>query len=124
MDLATLKTIAKRKRVSQSELARLAGVSRQAVSKWFRNERSVAQIRSTHLRALANGLGVPSDLLLGGLPGLQAADREELEAGLLWDRAYPDLDSLLCALVDEQPQAVLDASVARRPIPPRTPHTP
>jgi transcriptional regulator with XRE-family HTH domain len=106
VNLATLKTVARRKRVSQSELARLAGVSRQAVSKWFCRSRGLVQMRSPHLKSLANGLGVPADLLLGELPGLADGERDELEAGLLWDRAYPDLDAFLIALLVEEPRAL------------------
>ena len=106
VNLATLKTIARRKGTNQSELARLTGVSRQAVSKWYRHEHGDVQIRSTHLKALASGLGVPSDVLLDDLVGLNLADREELEAGLLWDHAYPDLDAFLIALLDGERRAL------------------
>jgi len=104
--LATLRTIAARKRVSQSDLARITGVSRQAVSKWFRSGQGEVQIRSPHLKALAAGLGVRADVLLSDLPGLGAEERRQLRALLLWDRSYPDLDAFLSALVDGEPRAL------------------
>ena len=106
MNLRTLRTVARRKRASQSDLARLAGVSRQAVCKWFQHGQGEVQIRSTHLGALADGLGVPAGLLLSDLDGLGPAEREALAGALLWDRAYPDLDAFLSALLDEQPRAL------------------
>jgi transcriptional regulator with XRE-family HTH domain len=106
VNLATLRTIARRKGRNQSEIARLTGVSRQAVSKWYRHARGDVQIRSTHLKALASGLGVPSDLLLDDLVGLRPDDREQLKAELLWDRAYPDLDAFLLALIAGERRAL------------------
>ena len=81
-------------------------MSRQAVSRWFRASQKEVQIRSTHLKALAEGLGVRADLLLSDLPGLSAEERRRLRALLLWDRLYPDLDSFLSALIDEEPRAL------------------
>ena len=92
--------------MNQSQIAGLAGVTRQAVSKWFRQGRGDVQIRSTHLKALAGGLGVTSDLLLDDLLGLTDAERADLHARLLWDRAYPDLVALLLAAIDHQPRAL------------------
>ena len=48
----------------------------------------------------------PAGLLLSELSGLGTADREALAGALLWDRAYPDLDTFLSALLDEQPRAL------------------
>lgn len=106
MNIATLSTLAAASRVSQSELARLAGVSRQAVSLWFGSGRGEVDVRSGHLKRLAEGLHIKADRLLHDLPGLDPASRRTLHAELLWDRLYPDLDQFLAALVRNEPRAL------------------
>jgi transcriptional regulator with XRE-family HTH domain len=106
MNLATLRTLAAVAGKNQSDLARMAGVSRQAVSLWFDRKTETLDIRSRHLQRLAEGMGVAADVLLSELPGLAARDRRQLRAELLWDRVYPDLDHFLAALVRDEPRAL------------------
>src|SRR4051812_3877247 len=96
MQQTTLSALARARGLSQSDLARAAGVTRQRVSQWFRDEPEdgVISLHSKHLQNLAAALGVSVDELLHPLPllGEAAAAREE-SAKLLWDRLYPDLVS-------------------------------
>lgn len=108
--LATLKTIARAKGLNQSDLAKLAGVSRQAVSLWLRSDAVDAHggvgVHSRHLVALSAGLGVSLDVLARPLPGLAPAERQRLSAELNWDRLFPDLDALLHAIARQDPRAL------------------
>lgn len=104
MQVSTLKTICRFKGLNQSEVARLAGVTRQAVSVWLKAKTANTQTR--HLVALAQALGVPAQDLLEPLPGLSDEQRERWHSTLLWDRLYPDLDSFLLALVRSEDRAL------------------
>lgn len=114
MNLATLNTLARARGLNHSELARLCGVSRQAVHKWFASNslnpehdgERIVDVRSSHLERLAAGLEVSADVLLRPLPGLTANERRELRVSLLWDRLYPDLDQFLSAIVRHEPRAL------------------
>jgi len=89
---------------SQSELARRVGVSRQAVSLWFRHG-GLAGIRGAHLLRLAEALGVPAEEIARPLPCF-GGSHDRLEASLLWDRLYPELDDLAIAIVNRELPAV------------------
>ena len=89
---------------SQAELARRVGVSRQAVSLWFRGEE--ANLKGRHLLGLARALGVPAEKLSRPLPCFDADTHEHLRATLLWDRLYPDLDDFALALDAAEPRAL------------------
>jgi transcriptional regulator with XRE-family HTH domain len=106
VNLATLKTLARVQQLSQSEIARRTGISRQAVSAWFRSSDAEFDVRSTHLKQLAQGLGVPAETLLAELPGLTPSERQDLETELLWDHLYADLDSFLLDLIKEDVRAL------------------
>ncbi|MFH1810571.1 MAG: helix-turn-helix transcriptional regulator [Pseudomonadota bacterium] len=110
MNQGTLRTVARARGLNQSELAKLAGVSRQAVSLWLRNDPdhtdATVDLRSSHLTALADRLGVSLDVLTRPLPGLSAAEREHLTAELLWDHSFEDLDAFLVALAREDDRAL------------------
>lgn len=104
---STLKTVAKNKNLTQSDLARLAGVSRQAVSLWFKSARDGRiNLDSNHLLALSRGLGLTVEELAAPLPGPQGAQRDALSAELLWDRLYPGLEEFAAALAQESPKAL------------------
>jgi transcriptional regulator with XRE-family HTH domain len=106
VNVVTLKTLAKSRGLSQSDLARQVGISRQAVSSWFRASEHEVDVRSTHLRKLAQALDVPAEMLLEDLPGLSLGERRDLEAQLLWDMLYPDVDSFLVALAERDARAL------------------
>jgi transcriptional regulator with XRE-family HTH domain len=99
VNLATLKTLARVQQLSQSDIARRAGVSRQAVSAWFQSDATEVGVRSHHLKNLAEGLGVPAETLLSDLPGLTRSERDDLPAQLNWDHLYPDLDAYVASVI-------------------------
>ena len=95
---ATLQTIAQAKGLNQSDMARLAGCTRQAVSVWFKTADTTAiNIHSHHLFALCKGLGVTPQTLSRPLPGLTRW-RERWQATYLWDQIYPSVEAFALAL--------------------------
>ena len=103
MNTQTLTSLLKARGWSQSELARRVGVSRQAVSLWFRSK--TASVRSGHLLALSAALGVRAEVLAQPLPGF-GEDHDQLKATFLWDHLYPDLDDFAIAVNAWNPEAV------------------
>ncbi|MEW5981480.1 MAG: helix-turn-helix transcriptional regulator [Acidobacteriota bacterium] len=104
INVRTLESFRKARGWSQAELARRAGVSRQAVGQWFR--RDEANLHSRHLIRLSQTLGVPVEHLTGPLPCLHGAAHAQMRATLLWDRLFPDLDDLALALRAGDPRAL------------------
>lgn len=104
MNIRTLRALLKARGWRQSDLARRVGVSRQAVSLWFR-QREQAILRSDHLLRAAEALGVPPEEIAQPLPCM-GVERNRLRATLLWDNLYPDLDDLAIALDRGDPRAV------------------
>ncbi len=105
MNIQTLKLLAKVRNLSQSDLALAAGVSRQAVSLWFRQFEETKNPRvnifSKNLEKLCDSLNVSAAALLEDFPDL-AADTTDL----LWDFLYPDIESFVCALIKSEPAAL------------------
>jgi len=91
-----LQLLCKKRGLSQSDLARLAGVSRQAVSLWFKSGEEFINTRSLNLSRLCGGLGISSEALMREIPRLEPD--LECQANFLWDKLYPDLDSFAIAL--------------------------
>ncbi|MBI3299751.1 MAG: helix-turn-helix transcriptional regulator [Elusimicrobia bacterium] len=91
--------------LSQSDLARLAGVSRQAVSLWLREE-SPADMRVSHLLNLARALGVGAGDLVEPLPVLDPGDEGRAVAELLWDGLYPGLGEFCAAIARDEDRAL------------------
>lgn len=107
MNINTISVIAGSRAISQSDLARMAGISRQAVSRWFKQGFPEVDVRASHLQKLSQALGVSMDELSLPLPCLQSPEeRAALSAGLLWDRLYPDVGSFAAALVRGEDRAV------------------
>jgi transcriptional regulator with XRE-family HTH domain len=104
VNVRTLEALLKARGWSQSEVARRVGVSRQAVSLWFRG--SEANLHGRHLIRLSEVLGVPVEELSKPLPCLDPETRARLRATLLWDRLFPDLDDFALALNAEDPRAL------------------
>lgn len=79
----------------------MAGVSRQAVSQWFKAPLgSEISIQTPHLRRLSEGLRVSAEVLLRPLPVLDDLENaRRYETALLWDGLYPDLAEFSVALV-------------------------
>lgn len=103
MNTHTLRAHLKAKGWSQAELARRIGVSRQAISLWFKHEQ--ATLRSDHLANLAEALGVSMEALCEPLPAF-GDDHGRLQAAFLWDRLYPALDDFAIAVNRWEPAAV------------------
>ena len=103
MNTDTLVSYMKARGLSQSELARRVGVSRQAVSLWFRS--GEASVRSSHLFKVCEALEVRAERLARPLPGF-GNDHDRLKATFLWDRLYPDLDDFAIAVNAWRPEAV------------------
>ena len=91
MQRKNVKLLCKKIGLNQSDLARLAGVSRQAVSLWFKKEEDFINIKSRNLDRLCRGLGISPDELLKDLPELEPVGAWRTQ--FLWDRLYPDLES-------------------------------
>lgn len=101
MNIQTLRALAKVRDKRASDIARMAGVSRQAVSKWMKaGAHAAISVRSQNLQHLADGLGIRADELLRSLPVLDDhALRSAYETIFLWDRLYPGLEDFAIALV-------------------------
>ncbi len=97
-----LSIITKSRNLNHSDLARMAGVSRQAVSLWFKSGTGRVDLRASHLLTLCEKLNIAPKDLSTPLP----ESSKETEAELLWDRLYPDLESFAVAVVQEEPRAL------------------
>lgn len=108
MNIATLKSLAKIKGLKQSDVAAMANVSRQAVHRWWKNGHEVnINVLSQTQEQLAQGFGVPMDVLSLGLPILNdESKRQKWETQLLWDRLYPNLEAFVRGLILGHPEAL------------------
>lgn len=75
VNTTALKVIAKYKAYSQTDVAKAAGVSKQAVSRWFKRQEDVAEVRSTHLARLAENLHISVAMLLKPIPGWRESEK-------------------------------------------------
>lgn len=96
--------------LSQSDLARLAGVSRQAVSKWLKPGNK--GLRLSTLQNLSLRLGMSVDLLIRPIEydlkrGSSFSEAvQSLESQFLWDRLYPSLEAFVGAIACSQKRAI------------------
>lgn len=99
MYLQVLKNIMVSKGLNRADVAKLAGVSRAAVSKWFRQgeETGVVNVETKTIFELARTLKLPPDLFLKERENLSAYETE-----FLWDRLYPDMEHFLKAVAEER----------------------
>jgi transcriptional regulator with XRE-family HTH domain len=104
MDYSTLRVTAKLRDLSQSDLARAAGVSRQAVSGWMTGKKD---LRVSNLQKLSRTLGLSIDQLIEPLPVLDEIHVvNKLQTALLWDRLFPELEDFVIALVKGDLRAI------------------
>ena len=75
--MSVLKAAMAKKGYRQSDLAKAAAVSRQAVSLWFAGEGDFCNVHVANLLNLSAGLGISPAELLQPLPGLGGARRGE-----------------------------------------------
>ena len=100
MNIRTLKSLVRIKGLRQADVALLAGVSRQAVHKWWIAKESHINVFAENQRRLASSLGVSMEVLSKELPIVSSdSERRKLESQLLWDKLYPDIESFIRALV-------------------------
>ncbi|HXV63458.1 MAG TPA: helix-turn-helix transcriptional regulator [Vicinamibacteria bacterium] len=104
LNVRALRAFIKARGWSQAELARRIGVSRQAVSLWFRGDE--ANVQGKHLLKLSEVLGVSAEELTKPLPCFEPEAHDQLLVTLLWDRVYPDLDDFAVALNARDPRAI------------------
>jgi len=104
MNVRTLEALLKARDWTRAELARRIGLSRQAVSRWFRGEE--ANLHSRHLIRLSEVLGVSVAELTRPLPCFEPENHAQMRATLLWDGLFPDLDDLALALNAGDPRAL------------------
>ena len=104
LNVTTLEALLKARGWTQAELARRVGVSRQAVSLWFRGVE--ANLQGRHLIRLSQVLGVSVEELAEPLPCFEPEIHSQLRATLLWDRLFPDLDDFAVALNAGDPRAL------------------
>lgn len=106
MNANILKIVCKIKILSQSDLSRMTGISRQAVSLWFKKE-GRANIESQNLGKLASALHIKSDDLIVSVPGLDDPKYlNTLQATVLWDHLYRDIYDFLIAVARYHPRAL------------------
>lgn len=89
----------------QSDLARLAGVSRQAVSLWCKGT-GPAEMRVSHLLSLCRGLGLGVDDVVAPWPAPALETERAMRVDFLWDGLYPDLRAFAAALAREDDKAL------------------
>lgn len=83
------------KNINQATIAKMAHVSRAAVTRWFKNVQKDGwiNIETNTLRLLAKNLGVPCAQLLKETPELSP-----IKTLFIWDNLFPDMESFLKAL--------------------------
>ncbi|MCX6109437.1 MAG: helix-turn-helix transcriptional regulator [Proteobacteria bacterium] len=107
MNTQTLKALAEARNLSQADIGRYAGVSRQAVSQWFKTPETDISIGSLHLKALADAIGASADDLLRPLPLVdKPMELGRVQTQLLWDRLYPSVPALAAAAVRGEAAAI------------------
>ena len=111
MDQMALRALMSVRNLSQAELARAAGVSRQAVSSWLKSRQPqgdsgsssgcrTVQIRADTLRNLSEKLQVSYEFLVKRFPlADNPAMRRNLTAEFLWDALYPSLEDFAVAII-------------------------
>ena len=104
MDQMALRALMSVRNLSQADLARAAGVSRQAVSSWLRPGSSsrcrTVQIRSETLLNLCEKLNAPYEFLVKSFPlSDNPAMRRSLTAEFLWDSLYPSLEDFAAGII-------------------------
>jgi len=107
LNIKTISELARAKGLTQSDLARMAGVSRQGVSLWFKKEKEIQiDLKARHLWSLAQALGLSMEDLAKPLPLCGTEEEKIVETELLWDRLYPSLVQFVVALIRGENRAL------------------
>lgn len=110
MNTAVLRLIMKSHHINQSKLASLCGVTRQAVSLWFKELAGGGReihLKTKYLLRLSQAFSVRLEDLLAPLPLLEERSIARiLETTFIWDRLYDSLEDFLIATIRREPPAV------------------
>ncbi|MCP4681211.1 MAG: helix-turn-helix transcriptional regulator [Desulfobacterales bacterium] len=107
MYIDTLTAIMKLRKYNQSDISRLAKISRQSVSLWFSSGKSFQNIRVKHLMDLGKALDVSLDELTDQVPVLSDPDKNrELYAEFCWDYLFADIYDFFIALAKRDYKAI------------------
>lgn len=101
MNIQSLKIIINNRKLRRADLARMAGVSRAAVTKWFHQAEKSDWINmeTGSLIQLCKSLGIEPAILMTSVARL-----EPYTTRFLWDRLYSDMESFIAAISkNEQP---------------------
>lgn len=100
MYLQALKNIMKARGLRKADVARMAGVSRAAVTRWFRlaaRQKGWVNVESKTLGQLKQTLNVSPDLLMEVHTDLAA-----FQTRFLWDHLYPDMEAFVEGVIRKQ----------------------
>jgi len=89
--------------LSQSKIAGIAGMSRQAVSLWFKSANDFQDIKVSHLLKLGKGLGIPISELTQQLP---VTSFVLLYKEFCWDNLYADFPDFIIAVLRNEYKAL------------------
>jgi len=108
---STLNTLMALQNVKAAELARRAGVSRQAISKWIKTAEATHsnQINAewNTIRKIADALHItPAELSKDPFQSLSDDMKSNYHSLLLWDRLYDSIESFSIALSKKEAKAV------------------
>lgn len=107
MNRSTLKSLSRIKGIRQADIAAMAGVSRQAVNRWWTTDEENLNVLSITQERLAESFGVTMEVLSRNLPVVSnKSQRKKIETQLLWDKLYPDLERFACGVVVGHPEAL------------------
>ena len=104
MYLRNLKILMLKKGLSQSQLARELGLSRQAISLWFASDKDFINVHTRHIESICVAFNVSPQDLLTPFPETKGAKDES--ALFLWDLIYKNLDDFYVALANKEWNAV------------------
>lgn len=111
MNVATLKSYCEMKGLTQAKLAERTGISRQAISSWFKKAEKGpvidVNVYSRNQDSLAVALGISVRELSLPLPVLSdPKHKKSIEVALLWDRLYPSIEKFIAGMTCGQPEAL------------------
>lgn len=103
MYLQSIQNIKKIHLLNDAAVARMAGISRAAVHRWFAESPSAdwVNVETATLMQLAQSLSITPDYFLQKKMRL-----DPYETQFLWDALYPDMESFCLALVQNQMPAL------------------
>ena len=101
MYLQTLKNLMISKNSNAAEVAKRAGMSRAAVSKWFQQNGEVINVETKTLFHLAESFGISPAEFVQPISSLSA-----YKTLFLWDQLYPSMESFIAELRENRLPAI------------------